>query len=108
MLGIAAIWHRLVKTQCPALQAGAVQFGQFKRNDLKRPAVNNQMRHGQNQTMTIRRQRQNPGSQHRPLIQLDWRQYGIVQPTPKGCRSEEHTSELQSLMRTSYAVFCLK
>src|SRR3546814_5856189 len=25
-----------------------------------------------------------------------------------GRRSEEHTSELQSLMRTSYAVFCLK
>src|SRR3546814_7575967 len=25
-----------------------------------------------------------------------------------GERSEEHTSELQSLMRTSYAVFCLK
>src|SRR3546814_2263048 len=27
-------------------------------------------------------------------------------PTP--ARSEEHTSELQSLMRNSYAVFCLK
>src|SRR3546814_6743569 len=26
----------------------------------------------------------------------------------KGYRSEEHTSELQSLMRISYAVFCLK
>src|SRR3546814_2387535 len=26
----------------------------------------------------------------------------------RGCRSEEHTSELQSLMRSSYAVFCLK
>src|SRR3546814_6743585 len=26
----------------------------------------------------------------------------------KGIRSEEHTSELQSLMRSSYAVFCLK
>src|SRR3546814_3370936 len=26
----------------------------------------------------------------------------------KGARSEEHTSELQSLMRISYAVFCLK
>src|SRR3546814_8956363 len=26
----------------------------------------------------------------------------------KGKRSEEHTSELQSLMRISYAVFCLK
>src|SRR3546814_5420804 len=29
-----------------------------------------------------------------------------AQPSP--CRSEEHTSELQSLMRISYAVFCLK
>src|SRR3546814_10098743 len=29
---------------------------------------------------------------------------GVVMPI----RSEEHTSELQSLMRTSYAVFCLK
>src|SRR3546814_8108042 len=27
---------------------------------------------------------------------------------PCGIRSEEHTSELQSLMRISYAVFCLK
>src|SRR3546814_2933793 len=26
----------------------------------------------------------------------------------RNSRSEEHTSELQSLMRTSYAVFCLK
>src|SRR3546814_3829690 len=29
-------------------------------------------------------------------------------PVPARDRSEEHTSELQSLMRTSYAVFCLK
>src|SRR3546814_1925222 len=36
-------------------------------------------------------------------------------PSPRRCRhsrrcrrSEEHTSELQSLMRISYAVFCLK
>src|SRR3546814_10119696 len=28
--------------------------------------------------------------------------------TDKAVRSEEHTSELQSLMRISYAVFCLK
>src|SRR3546814_4663341 len=27
---------------------------------------------------------------------------------PAAARSEEHTSELQSLMRISYAVFCLK
>src|SRR3546814_6856336 len=29
-------------------------------------------------------------------------------PRKAGDRSEEHTSELQSLMRISYAVFCLK
>src|SRR3546814_10376412 len=32
----------------------------------------------------------------------------IAQITGNPIRSEEHTSELQSLMRTSYAVFCLK
>src|SRR3546814_7236322 len=31
-----------------------------------------------------------------------------IPPTNGGRRSEEHTSELQSLMRISYAVFCLK
>src|SRR3546814_6632173 len=32
----------------------------------------------------------------------------ICPATDQPRRSEEHTSELQSLMRTSYAVFCLK
>src|SRR3546814_5495303 len=32
----------------------------------------------------------------------------VVIDLPKDVRSEEHTSELQSLMRISYAVFCLK
>src|SRR3546814_9487410 len=36
-----------------------------------------------------------------------WRS-GAGWPQRLECRSEEHTSELQSLMRTSYAVFCLK
>src|SRR3546814_7586767 len=35
-----------------------------------------------------------------PNVQADW--------FITGSRSEEHTSELQSLMRISYAVFCLK
>src|SRR3546814_4537325 len=34
-----------------------------------------------------------------------WHQYREMRCP---CRSEEHTSELQSLMRISYAVFCLK
>src|SRR3546814_9387356 len=35
-----------------------------------------------------------------------WQLY--VKAAPAFTRSEEHTSELQSLMRISYAVFCLK
>src|SRR3546814_8370793 len=37
-----------------------------------------------------------------PLAQM------YPRPFQQGARSEEHTSELQSLMRRSYAVFCLK
>src|SRR3546814_5406217 len=40
------------------------------------------------------------GAAARPNLKAD--------PTPIVARSEEHTSELQSLMRSSYAVFCLK
>src|SRR3546814_7723922 len=36
-----------------------------------------------------------------------WRR-AIIPRTSSRDRSEEHTSELQSLMRISYAVFCLK
>src|SRR3546814_9143303 len=53
-----------------------------------------------------------------PRLPLDlrWRDQGYepakqpVQGNSRGrpVRSEEHTSELQSLMRISYAVFCLK
>src|SRR3546814_7653037 len=32
----------------------------------------------------------------------------FIHPLSWRARSEEHTSELQSLMRSSYAVFCLK
>src|SRR3546814_10496152 len=32
----------------------------------------------------------------------------VIYPNGISTRSEEHTSELQSLMRISYAVFCLK
>src|SRR3546814_17650662 len=35
-------------------------------------------------------------------------QVGRLAAAPWRLRSEEHTSELQSLMRISYAVFCLK
>src|SRR3546814_6124348 len=43
-----------------------------------------------------------PDIPHAPMLVIHW-------PACRSCaRSEEHTSELQSLMRISYAVFCLK
>src|SRR3546814_7322872 len=52
-----------------------------------------------------------PGARRIPRPQAmgtgteDLRRTGLIVTQP---RSEEHTSELQSLMRNSYAVFCLK
>src|SRR3546814_1414893 len=45
-----------------------------------------------------------------PAIALDqhFRRQHFGDNAVFGWRSEEHTSELQSLMRISYAVFCLK
>src|SRR3546814_7393657 len=45
------------------------------------------------------------GRPSRLRVALDGRRHEL--DVPRG-RSEEHTSELQSLMRISYAVFCLK
>src|SRR3546814_9137585 len=47
------------------------------------------------------------GVRHRSR-QRSRRLQASAQARPWASRSEEHTSELQSLMRISYAVFCLK
>src|SRR3546814_9649437 len=45
----------------------------------------------------------------RHICHLQWAGWCSLQNSQcHRCRSEEHTSELQSLMRISYAVFCLK
>src|SRR3546814_4767977 len=44
----------------------------------------------------------------RALAGADVRRGNVVAQVKSKVRSEEHTSELQSLMRISYAVFCLK
>src|SRR3546814_6339126 len=53
-----------------------------------------------------------PHSRRPPSIRTSRPQAGGSTPHATPCpahkRSEEHTSELQSLMRISYAVFCLK
>src|SRR3546814_9277762 len=56
------------------------------------------------------RRRRHPGDRDRRLNAPwsdVWRS-GVGLARLSGRRSEEHTSELQSLMRISYAVFCLK
>src|SRR3546814_5578190 len=46
---------------------------------------------------------------HRPAVEIDaGPPAGGAMEAGIDIRSEEHTSELQSLMRISYAVFCLK
>src|SRR3546814_8181775 len=51
---------------------------------------------------------------HHQLAVLDGEAHASLDQIERGAaehleaRSEEHTSELQSLMRNSYAVFCLK
>src|SRR3546814_3454590 len=53
------------------------------------------------QDVVVERQAHQPGEHRQPdVLPGDHR--------PFAQRSEEHTSELQSLMRISYAVFCLK
>src|SRR3546814_3661138 len=61
----------------------------------------------------LRRTAQSPGRHiYEPRPRLEWRRgfrpLPSLPPMPSASRSEEHTSELQSLMRISYAVFCLK
>src|SRR3546814_9770384 len=56
-----------------------------------------------------RREAAAPGRKRAPHRRRRPRDAGLrARHRPRAARSEEHTSELQSLMRISYAVFCLK
>src|SRR3546814_9520060 len=62
--------------------------------------------YGQVGTSTGRISSNDPNLQNIPVKTAEGREIRAAFQT--GERSEEHTSELQSLMRISYAVFCLK
>src|SRR3546814_3615792 len=67
--------------------------------DLKTPAVNMDL--GQRYLQYLSREPATGGQLPKVIAAYN------AGPAPVA-RSEEHTSELQSLMRISYAVFCLK
>src|SRR3546814_6765410 len=83
----------------------------FRSADLNvMAALNNQSRHLQRRERLGRglaKQRDQVGLHAGAKDDLQLRRHVRVEP-PGRERSEEHTSELQSLMRISYAVFCLK
>src|SRR3546814_18180952 len=72
-------------------------------------SVSVQTHHRAHQRRGLRRRR-GPGRVLRHRDRRGQRQVCAVgsETGPVPARSEEHTSELQSLMRISYAVFCLK
>src|SRR3546814_9566826 len=62
------------------------------------------LQHGRNISAAVLR-----GKNHPPFVVVaDSGVIVVLVQNPAQERSEEHTSELQSLMRISYAVFCLK
>src|SRR3546814_5303939 len=61
--------------------------------------------HFQRRAKAAARDRQRPAVRRRRAA---GGRFHSLSPRPWHRRSEEHTSELQSLMRISYAVFCLK
>src|SRR3546814_981189 len=79
---------------------GDVSVARGRSQGCAATAVGRRRRHGE---AKARRPLRHDGS--RPRHAEAWRGFFVM--ALKWARSEEHTSELQSLMRISYAVFCL-
>src|SRR3546814_3352238 len=79
-----------------------------RRNRRAMPSTNGRTRYGRTCTSPgPNRLRVAAGSRYRLRIRAKG-ENGACGRSLSHSRSEEHTSELQSLMRISYAVFCLK
>src|SRR3546814_9833804 len=83
------------------LPAAELPAGERHQQDEPRPG------HAQQEAFHRYQQVQQHEGLHRLELVEEVHVDGLDQVLPEG-RSEEHTSELQSLMRISYAVFCLK
>src|SRR3546814_8358756 len=99
----------------PVPQVGAEQLGKAARRDPlreggeiegreeQRRLADQQEREGFCKIILRESEKHPPLAQMRPADDLGDH---IIMKVPYASRSEEHTSELQSLMRNSYAVFC--
>src|SRR3546814_9205645 len=98
-------WHILVVYGAPQLAIEcAAQRGHEPEETDETKLAEEQQRHAPGASTRAAEPVPARMSDHQTV--LDDRQRLEVLPDPP--RSEEHTSELQSLMRISYAVFCLK
>src|SRR3546814_4554650 len=84
-----------------------------RRQEDRRPTAPDEHRTGsaaEEPRHPVRRGGEGVGADRRPLLRRPGRPDRGDAPHPRRReeRSEEHTSELQSLMRISYAVLCLK
>src|SRR3546814_8176435 len=94
---------------CKALVAASDHRHIFEREDAARVRIGERpahLRRSDRLVELIGTQRR-IGHQRRHILHLELEVFGAGSAR-KQERSEEHTSELQSLMRISYAVFCLK
>src|SRR3546814_2517611 len=87
------------------MKHSAISYGEI---DTKRPPTQAELREALLISATFAEDEyQWPAHSQPDGKQLTIKLYGPFVPG-EPVRSEEHTSELQSLMRISYAVFCLK
>src|SRR3546814_2271154 len=97
---IEAGYERLLDILAPHVGGARYLFG-------SRPSLADFALYGQLAQLTIDPQPQRICRERAPVVES----WAITLDDASGIdgeRSEEHTSELQSLMRISYAVFCLK
>src|SRR3546814_10444575 len=84
----------------------------YNHNDYKTELVHMPARDGTLVPVSLVYKKGTPRDGSAPMHLYVYGSYGYRVPpgfsTTRLSRSEEHTSELQSLMRISYAVFCLK
>src|SRR3546814_3625665 len=111
----ASGWTRTGSLRCMTIRCSLVAFT----SALNGASSCSERKRLDHSSSALERRTLQPGSSKMPWVSQSVKGLNgagggasMLRPSPHAAatedRSEEHTSELQSLMRTSYAVFCLK